>query len=90
MKREFIAGAATPATGKAFATGLLFVVLLGLLSACSGSDPENDDPPAANSAPVAEADAAQTVTSGATVQLDGSASSDPDGAPSPSWMEQAT
>jgi len=79
MKREFFAGAATPATGKALAAGLLFVLLLGLLSACSSSDSANDEPPVANSAPVADAGTAQTLASGATMQLDGSASSDPDG-----------
>ena len=81
MKRNFFVGAAIPATGKAFVAGLFFVLLLGLLSACSSSDsdPDNDNPPAANSAPVANAGVAQTVTSGATVQLDGSGSRDPDG-----------
>ncbi len=59
--------------------GCFFVLLLGLLSACSSSDSDNDNPPTANSAPVADAGAAQILTSGATVQLDGSGSSDPDG-----------
>ncbi|HEB93941.1 MAG TPA: hypothetical protein ENI94_10865 [Gammaproteobacteria bacterium] len=79
MKRGYIAGAAPSVTVKTFAAGLFFVLLLGLLSACSSSDSDNDNPPTANSTPVADAGAAQILTSGATVQLDGSGSSDPDG-----------
>lgn len=72
---------ATPAITKTFIASLLLVFFLGLLSACSSSDSDSDDniPPAANTAPIADAGETQTVSSGATVSLDGSGSADSDG-----------
>jgi len=52
------------------------LLLVGLLSACSGSSGSDDGD---NGAPVAEAGVAQQLYRGETVFLNGSASSDPDG-----------
>lgn len=49
-----------------------------LLASCGGGGGDSNNPPA-NVAPTAIAGPAQTVTSGATITLNGTASSDPDG-----------
>ena len=51
----------------------IIVILIALFAAC------NNDPPGENTKPVADAGGDQTVTVGASAQLDGSGSSDADG-----------
>jgi serine protease len=70
--------------------GVCTALLVGVLTACGGSGGGGDSNPApgpgTNAAPVANAGAAQNVTAGAVVRLDGSASRDPNGDPlSYSW-----
>jgi hypothetical protein len=64
--------------------GVLVGILVTLLAACGGGGGDTSNsaappPPPVNHAPAANAGAAQTVFKTATVTLDGSASSDPDG-----------
>lgn len=70
---------------RAFCTAAV-VAISALSAACSGDGDANPPPaptppPLANAAPSVRAGANQTVLAGATVQLDGSASTDPDGNP---------
>ncbi|MFY7916523.1 MAG: PKD domain-containing protein [Rubrivivax sp.] len=63
---------------KALATGLCAALLVACGGGSGGGQPVAPEPPA-NRSPVASAGAAQTVSAGTAVPLDGSASSDPDG-----------
>jgi hypothetical protein len=63
---------------KALATGLCAALLVACGGGSGGGQPVAPEPPA-NRSPVASAGAAQSVSAGTAVTLDGSASSDPDG-----------
>jgi len=59
---------------------LISAVFAGLtLSACGGHASEESNPPPPNVVPMANAGSNQSIISGSTVTLDGTASSDPDG-----------